>query len=192
MSANLKTANSPSSNILAAVAMTADKDRVEALRRVALLLHQNRHAEGEAKTVRAEVMEVLHNQSMARAYQTLRDLGISRDIGELDVMEFAQKSDCALTVCAIALLAHLPVNIAGRLFTADVADLLLVVCRAQNFAWSTVRLLLELRFAGAPSVATERVLCDEYHDMPIAMAQRFGRFLRAHFEVEARSPDYSA
>lgn len=190
MSATQKTGESPSRNILAAVALTADMDRVEALRRVALLLHQDRHAEGEAKTARAEVMEVLHNQSMARAYQTLRDLGLSRDIGELDVMQFAQQSDYALTVCAIAHLAHLPVDIAERLFTASVADLLLVACRAQNFAWSTVRLLLATRPAGAPAAAAERALCDEYHDMPIVMAQRFGRFLRAHFEIDARSPGH--
>ena len=188
MNAQRMIAVSPGNDILAAVSMSADRDRVEALRRVALLLHRNGEPANAGTSIRAEVLAVLHNQAMARAYHTLRDLSLSREIDELNVMDFAKLGDYPQTVCAIAHLAYLPVDAADRLFAIDNAQLLLVVCRAQNFAWSTVRLLLALRASGPPAAGVERNLCDDYHAMPPMMAQRFGRFLRAHFEVDARPP----
>ena len=192
MNAQPKPAVSLGNNILAAVSIGIDKDRVEALRKVALMLHREASGTGGATSVRAEVMAVLHHQSMARAYQTVRDLSLSHEVDELDIMDFAKQRDYPQTVCAIAHLAHLPVEIADRLFSIDAADLLLVACRAQNFAWSTAKLLLALRASGPPAAGVERNLCDDYHAMPVMMAQRFGRFLRAHFEVDARSAVQSA
>ena len=169
-------------DIMLAVTMAGDRERVEALRRIAGRLHDG--GRDSAASVRDEVLAVLHQQSMARAYQTLRELSFAEPIDELHVMRFAAEGQRELAACAIANLAHLPVHIAERLFAACSADMLLVVCRAQNFAWSTLRLLLSLR-ADPLTDAEEQALCDDYHDMPLALAQRFGRYLRAHFEMES-------
>ena len=170
-------------DIMLAVTMPGDRERVEALRRVAARL---RFDSAPAASVREEVLAVLHQQSMARAYHTLRELSFAEPIGELHVMRFAGDGERELAACAIAGIAHLPVHVAEQLLGGGDADMLLVVCRAQNFAWSTMRLLLALRPEAPLAQADERALCDDYHDMPLALAQRFGRYLRAHFEMDNR------
>jgi len=49
---------------------------------------------------------------------------------------------------------------------------------------ATALRLLGLMHAARFDAARLAELSDEYHDMPIAMAQRFGRFLSVHFPAD--------
>ena len=172
-----------SHDIMVAVTIGEDRKRVEALRSVALRLHSDKSDELSGTSVRDEVLAVLRQQSMARAYQALRELSFIEPIGELNIMHYARDGKREMTICAIAQIAYLPVDVADRMFTAAAPDILLVICRAQNFAWSTLRSMLAMHRSAPLASEVEQELCDDYHAMPLALAQRFGRYLRAHFEV---------
>ncbi len=107
-----------------------------------------------------------------------------RPVHELDIMAYVDDGQPSCAIFALARLARLPIGTVKKLFASQHPDFLLVNCRAHGFAWSTTRRLLGLMHAARFDAARLAELSDEYHDMPIAMAQRFGRFLSVHFPAD--------
>ncbi len=168
-------------DIVQAISMQEDSARVGALRRLADVLDDDSRPLSRRGQPTALAPACAVPPELEGSYQRVAKLASLRPIHELDIMAYVDRGEPDCAIQALAHLARLPVATAFRLFSLQRADFLLVVCRAQCFAWSTTeRLLMQLR-GFSPTRDTIMTLCDEYHDMPVAMAQRFGRFLCAHF-----------
>ena len=171
-------------DIVQAVSMPEESARIGALRRLAGVLDDEARPVSPRHPYTPLGLVGAMPAAWEASYRRVADLANQRPIDELDIMAYVDRGDPDCAIQALARLARLPVSTAFRLFSLQRADFLLVVCRAQCFAWSTTeRLLKQLRGVALTREAI-LMLCDEYHDMPVAMAQRFGRFLCAHFPIE--------
>lgn len=81
------------------------------------------------------------------AVQTLADM---RPLTEDDIAAFLDGGEVAEALCAMALLAGLPVSLVVRLFEPSRTDLLLLVAKSQGWAWATARALLAVQARGEP------------------------------------------
>ncbi len=172
-------------DIMQAVSLREDAARIGALRRLAHMLHENETRPIASLDPQSPLaLDGDNAEEGETSYRRVADLAILRPIHELDIMAYVAEGETDCAVQVLARLARLPVTTAFRLFSLQRADFLLVVCRAQGFAWSTTERLLVL-FRGV-DLTREAILalCDDYHDMPVATAQRFGRFLCAHFRTQ--------
>ncbi|MBV1706489.1 MAG: hypothetical protein KGQ37_04705 [Hyphomicrobiales bacterium] len=168
-----------------AISLPEAAARIGALRQLANMLDEEARPlstpapEGEQAERGAEW------QMFAASYGRVADLAVQRPVDELDIINYVAKGETDCAIQALARLARLPYTTAFRLFSSQRADFLVVVCRAQCFAWSTTESLLA-QFRGAPlSREVMSALCDDYHDMEVATAQRFVRFLSAHFPARS-------
>jgi hypothetical protein len=78
------------------------------------------------------------------AQQTLRRMAEKRPISEADLASFAAKNLAAEAIAAIAALALLPVPMIERIFRERNDSSLLIIGKANNWSWRTVRALLGL------------------------------------------------
>ena len=78
-------------------------------------------------------------------------------------------------ICGLAALADAPNTLAERALLAAGPDLLLLLCRALDFAWSTTATLLALR---RPRDEDAAALFERYHAMTGPSARRLVRFMR--------------
>ena len=90
----------------------------------------------------------------ARGQEALRALAEKRPVSEFDVASFATKNRAAEAICAISLLAHLPIPTVERAFRERDDDLILVIGKANNWSWRTVRALLGMRDPLLPEPST--------------------------------------
>jgi uncharacterized protein (DUF2336 family) len=80
--------------------------------------------------------------SALAALAAIRD---SRLLTEGDLASFAERGRVEETICAVAELAELPLVRVEQVFDDRQSDLLIVIGRARNWPWRTVRTLLRLR-----------------------------------------------
>src|SRR5207244_1447225 len=98
---------------------------------------------------------------------------------EADIRDFAANGRKADAATGLGLLCSLPRRVADRIFTEPQEDLLLIVCRALDFHWSTVQVLVALK-SGAPARASlYGKLENSYDTLSRLTAQRVLRFLKA-------------
>jgi uncharacterized protein (DUF2336 family) len=100
------------------------------------------------------------------------------DLTEATLQEFARASQFDHASCTLACLAKLPLQMTDRALGGD-ADMLLIVSRACNLGWATVKTLLMLSREGKPSARRIEQLADSYAKLTLATAQRVLRFLHA-------------
>lgn len=168
-------------DIVQAISLKEHNARIGALRRLADLLDDEARQLSRRDPTSPVASAGPMSPELEASYRRVADLAKLRPVHELDIMAYVDRGEPDCAIQALARLARLPVATAFRLFSLQRADFLLVICRAQCFAWSTTeRLLMQLRGVNLTRDAI-LTLSDEYHDMPVAMAQRFGRFLCAHF-----------
>ncbi len=106
-----------------------------------------------------------------QAQETLRALTEKRPASEFDIASFANKNRAAEAICAISLLAHLPIPTIERAFRERDDDLLLVIGKANNWSWRTVRALLGMRDPLLPE-PSERPLGPAFDAISPAGARR--------------------
>jgi hypothetical protein len=80
-----------------------------------------------------------------KAQETLRILDEKRPLSEADIASFAGKNQVAETITTIAMITLLPVPMLERVFRERDDDMLLVIGKAHNWSWRTVRALVALR-----------------------------------------------
>ncbi len=110
--------------------------------------------------------------------------------GELDefvVTEYARRGCFEESVCAVSALAHISMPTAERLFLGSDQDLLLIVCKAQNWAWSTAKSLIKLRGDGRVSQRELDRAMESYDQLTHGTAQRVLRFLHVREASTAKS-----
>ena len=106
---------------------------------------------------------------------------------ELQLVEALKQADQSRVLCLLSEITHLPFAIVDHVFLGSDHTALLILARASNFAWSTMRLLAGARqthFAavGGPPVKhldLER-LAMEFEDFPRQVAERAMRFIRTY------------
>lgn len=101
-------------------------------------------------------------------------------IGELDVASFAAQGLIEEAVCAISYLTGVSIPSVEWLFRDTSADLLLILAKSQNWAWSTVRALTRLRGTPSGDVAALKRAFETYARLTVPTSQRVLRFLQVH------------
>ncbi len=109
------------------------------------------------------------------------------ELNEFVITEYAHRGQFEESVCAVAALANISLPTAERLFLGSDQDLLLIVCKAQNWAWSTAKALVKLRGEGQASVRDLDRAMDSYDQLTHGTAQRVLRFLHIR-EASAAKP----
>lgn len=112
------------------------------------------------------------------ALEAVQALAAERPLVEADVAAFAAGRDIERTVCAIAHIAGVSLSAIERLFGTDDADLLLVIGKAQGWAWPTVRTLIGLRGAKAAAPHRLKRIEADYGELSPAASQRIVHVLR--------------
>lgn len=124
---------------------------------------------------------VARNDGLQLNYTSaMAEVNAKRDTGtltEFDLVAYANAMQTERAVCAVSALAHVSIQTAERLFLGTDLDLLLIVCRAQNWAWSTAKSLLKLR--GEDKIGPRQIekALESYDQLTHATAQRVLRFL---------------
>jgi uncharacterized protein (DUF2336 family) len=107
-----------------------------------------------AERIRQVMAEVAHEKAQAvhRDYtQAIQSVGGLAKAGVLDderVMEFAKAGQFEEAVVCLAALAELGIEPAARLLTSEPTNTLLIVARAVDLTWPSVRALMLLRPSG--------------------------------------------
>ena len=168
-----------SAEIARAMHCTADIERTLALRNIAQTLYQPGDNQGGRAAGFDDIEANRHEQRLARIFDSLRHQSGSTQIGELDMVQFAMDRQLDHAICGLAILTGLAATMIEAAFSSNTPDLLLVACRMRNFAWSSTKYMLALRSV-VPDPEQLEEWAEEYHQIPIYLAQRFGRFLHVH------------
>lgn len=120
----------------------------------------------------------------------MKEIAERHDHGELDefdVVAYAEAMDTQRLICTVSLLSHVSLATAERLFLGSDLDLLLIVCKAQNWAWSTAKALLKMR--GEDKVGPRQIekAMESYDQLTHATAQRVLRFLHVREATSAKA-----
>ena len=103
------------------------------------------------ETVAGRIKSQVKSQARAvpRDYSVrMQELGsryIAGRLTENDLIRYAQGQQFVDTAATLALLARIPVQLVDRAMHGERSDVLLVIARAINLKWGTVKLLLQLR-----------------------------------------------
>ena len=128
-------------------------------------------AKGEGDGRSALALDVGRDEGQARFSRALAQVQMLADMRPLtqdDIVAFLDADEIAEAVCALALLAELPVSVALRLFEPGRTDLLLLVAKSQGWAWETAGGLLAVQ-RGEPA---DPRLRDAYAAVEPATAER--------------------
>jgi uncharacterized protein (DUF2336 family) len=113
--------------------------------------------------------------SAARSYVQL--LAQSGKLGPRVLVDLAKSGRFEETVAALAELAAVPIDIVDRVMHGDLAEPLLVLCRAKGFEWTTVRAVLLVR-RNCRSLSPKELeqACQDYTTLSPSTAERVLRF----------------
>jgi uncharacterized protein (DUF2336 family) len=133
-------------DLLGARADLTDKDtrQLVAAARHSAKARISRSLPPEKKAAPAKQPQAPVGLDYASAQQTLRQMAEKRPISEADLASFAAKHLAAEAIAAIAALAVLPVPMIERIFRERNDSSLLIIGKANNWSWRTVRALLGL------------------------------------------------
>ena len=122
----------------------------------------------------------------AQAWRGMKSAAQSAPADELQLVAVLERPDDAQAVCIRAEIARLPAKVVELALLGRDRDALLILGRALNLAWSTMRLLLGAHRrhirpdAGelASDAAEIAQIAQEFDAFPRAMAERALRFIR--------------
>jgi uncharacterized protein (DUF2336 family) len=125
--------------------------------------------------VRARSELASRSYSAARSYVQM--LSQSGRLGVPSLLEFARAGRFAETVAALAEIALVPIEIVDRVMYGDTLDPCLILCKAKEFDWSTVRALILVR-RGCRTLSPQELarICEDYSLLSRSTADRALRF----------------
>ena len=149
------------------------------------LEQQNPQAVGEIRRVVREVEMNIQSQTAAKSHEYSEALEIveqlSRD-GELhehNVFALAAEGKFEETVVALSLFAEVPIAVVERALTSDRPELLLMLLKAMQFNWPTVKTIIGLRAQQKPRQPFDLEQClANYERIKLATAQQAVRYHR--------------
>lgn len=180
---------------LVAIAKEAARQRLSATTHAADVTMLNQAIEASAEAVsdrytQASTTPTPRSDGLQLNYaQALAEVNAKHEAGQLtefDLIDYANAHQTEQAVCAVSILAHISLQTAERLFLGSDLDLLLIVCKAQGWAWSTARALLKLR--GEEKVGPRQIekALESYDQLTHATAQRVLRFLHVREASQSR------
>jgi uncharacterized protein (DUF2336 family) len=102
------------------------------------------------------------------------------------LMDFARRGQMAHVVCGFAVLGQTPVSLPERAITAGDHDLLLILAKSMDLAWTTVRAVLAMRKEHKPGPRQFETLAESYAKLAPATAERLLRYLHARESVSQK------
>lgn len=115
-------------------------------------------------------------------YRGLRERYARRALGEVDLALYAKAGQVEQCACCLALVFDFPIELAENALAVDDPGFLLLACRSQNFAWSTVAALLALAPSRVDDDLFKMQCCEDYHMLAQQDAQRFMRLLKVNLQ----------
>ena len=106
-------------------------------------------------------------------------LGLNRDkrLNEMTLAAFCGEGKYEEMVAGLAALAKVPIKIADRLMSGDRPDPVLILCKAANLSWPTVKAIILARpDTGGTSTQGLDAAFDNYGRLSASTAQRVARF----------------
>ena len=111
------------------------------------------------------------------AQRTILSLDRARRLDEPTLAAFCKEGRYEEVVVALATLSKVPIKIADRLMGSDRPDPVLILCKAANLNWSTVKALIMARGEGAGTSSHSLDMAySEYGRLSTSTAQRVVRF----------------
>ncbi len=146
------------------------------------LLAANPQASDEVQQVINEVVDHIRSdvQSATRDYANAEALIASRHglLDENDIYGFAKYKKYEETVAALARMSGVSIDIAERAMVEDGADLILILAKAADLSWTTVKMILLMRAQGSVSVQDLERALKGFEKLQVATAQRVLEFYR--------------
>jgi uncharacterized protein (DUF2336 family) len=145
-----------------------------------LLAQAKPETQAEIRRVLAKVTDEVGARAAPRNYAaalaTVRALHKERKLTEADIAQYAKNGQYEETIAALATLCAVPVEVVDRLMNGDRADPVLILARATNFGWPTVREIINARPGPKPSPQTLDAAFENFERLTAATAQRVVRF----------------
>jgi uncharacterized protein (DUF2336 family) len=120
--------------------------------------------------------KAVRSESAAQAYAHMTKVLAERHANrptDADVLGYATARKPVEVICALAMICKVPPEVIESLLDEQRREPLLMVCKAANFKWPTVRALLEMR--EPPGAALQNALtqaCEEFNRIAPAVAQQ--------------------
>jgi uncharacterized protein (DUF2336 family) len=115
-------------------------------------------------------------ESAAHAYSHMIGVLKERHDGvptQADVLSYASAKKPVEVICSLAMICRVPPEIIENLMDEQRREPFLMVCKAANFKWPTVRALLEMRERQGPKLQdTLTQACDEFNKISVIVAQQ--------------------
>jgi uncharacterized protein (DUF2336 family) len=150
-----------------------------------LLAHARPETREEILRVLSQVSDAVGAQGAANAaprnydaaLTVVRDLQKDGRLNEAAITGFARNQKYEETIAGLATLSAVPVETVDRLMSGDRSDPVIILARAANFGWETVRAVIESRM-GARGTSTQAVEAakQNYDMLSPATAERVVRF----------------
>ncbi len=141
----------------------------------------------ELGTLSLEAEIVPGARDYRRAMATIEALTAERPLVEEDLAGYAAAGQFEECVCAVAQMADLSVTAAERLFDEGDAELLMVVARARDWTWSTLRAMLKMRGEEASAPHILRKARETFDKLRPKTAERVMHFLKAREASQQRA-----
>ncbi|MGE0563320.1 MAG: DUF2336 domain-containing protein [Pseudolabrys sp.] len=146
-----------------------------------LLANARPETQTEIRRVLSEVSDAVGAKATPRNYEAALALvrGLQKDgkLNEAAITGFASNQKYEETIAGLATLSAVPVETVDRLLAGDRSDPVIILARAANFGWETVRTIIESR-AGAKGTSTQVIDAakQNYDMLSPATAERVVRF----------------
>jgi hypothetical protein len=116
-------------------------------------------------------------RNYAAALTVVRDMQKDGKLNEAAITGFARNEKYEETIAGLATLSAVPVETVDRLMSGDRSDPVIIIARAANFSWETVRTIIESR-SGARGTSTQAIEAakQNYDMLSPATAERVVRF----------------
>jgi len=145
-----------------------------------LLAQAKPETQAEIRRVLAKVSDEVAAKAAPRNYTAalaaVRALHKERKLGEAEIAEFAKTGKYEETIAALATICAVPVEVVDRLLNGERADPVLILARAANFTWATVKAIIEGRPGTKPSPQVLEAARENFDRLTGATAQRVVRF----------------
>jgi uncharacterized protein (DUF2336 family) len=145
-----------------------------------LLAQAKPDTQAEIRRVLAKVTDEVAAKAAPRNYTAalavVQALHMERKLTEADVAEYAKNGKYEETIAALATVSAVPIEVVDRLMNGERADPVLILARAANFGWRTVREVMNARPGAKPARQTLEAARENFERLTAATAQRVVRF----------------
>jgi uncharacterized protein (DUF2336 family) len=146
-----------------------------------LLANARPETREEILRVLSQVSDAVGATAAPRNYEAalaiVRDMQKDGRLNEAAITGFARNQKYEETIAGLATLSAVPVETVDRLMSGDRSDPVIILARAANFGWETVRAIIESR-GGARGTSTQAIDAakQNYDMLSPATAERVVRF----------------